>query len=55
MIPARSDKPQIASGLPLTKSIVERLGGRLEIQSRVGVGTIVTLSFPIDGASVQMR
>jgi len=33
-------------GLPLTKSIVELHGGSFELQSEVGVGTTVTLSFP---------
>jgi len=33
-------------GLPLTKSIVELHGGSFELQSEVGVGTTVTVSFP---------
>ncbi len=33
-------------GLPLTKSIVELHGGTFELQSEVGVGTTVTVSFP---------
>jgi len=33
-------------GLPLTKSLVELHGGTLDIQSEVGKGTAVTLTFP---------
>jgi signal transduction histidine kinase len=33
-------------GLPLAKELVELHGGTLEIESEVGVGTIVTLRFP---------
>ncbi len=33
-------------GLPLTKSLVERHGGSLELQSEVDVGTTVTVRFP---------
>lgn len=32
-------------GLPLTKKLVELLNGKFEIQSRVNVGTIVTITF----------
>lgn len=32
-------------GLPLTKKLVELLNGKFEIQSKVNVGTIVTLTF----------
>jgi signal transduction histidine kinase len=35
-------------GLPLTKNFVEALGGELELRSKVGVGTTVTLRFPPD-------
>ena len=37
-------------GLPLTKSIVELHGGSFELQSEVGVGTTVTVSFPAQRA-----
>ncbi|MGB8274997.1 MAG: ATP-binding protein [Alphaproteobacteria bacterium] len=40
-------------GLPLTKRIVDRLGGRLEIHSQVGVGTAVRLVFPLDCSAAQ--
>jgi len=33
-------------GLPLTKALVELHGGSLDLQSQVGVGTTVTVSFP---------
>lgn len=32
-------------GLPLTKKLVELINGKFDIQSQVGVGTIVTLTF----------
>ncbi len=35
-------------GLPLSKRLMELHGGRLEIESVVGVGTIVTATFPGD-------
>jgi signal transduction histidine kinase len=35
-------------GLPLTRKIVEALGGKLELTSEVGVGTKVKLMFPPD-------
>jgi signal transduction histidine kinase len=33
-------------GLPLTKALVELHGGTLELQSEVGIGTTVTVTFP---------
>ena len=35
-------------GLPLVKSMIELHGGRVEIASEIGAGTIVTLVFPAD-------
>ncbi len=35
-------------GLPLTKSLVEMHGGYLDLQSKVGVGTSVTVRFPAE-------
>ncbi len=35
-------------GLPLTKALVEQHGGVLDLQSEVGVGTTVTVSFPAE-------
>ena len=35
-------------GLPLSKHLVELHGGRLEIASEAGVGTTVTLRFPVE-------
>jgi two-component system cell cycle sensor histidine kinase PleC len=44
---AQSDHdPGTGLGLPLTRKIVEALGGTLEVRSRRGVGTAVTLRFP---------
>ena len=40
----------IGLGLPFTKSLVERHGGSLELQSEVGVGTTVTVYLPSDRA-----
>ena len=34
-------------GLPLTKALVELHGGYLDLQSQVGVGTTVTVRFPV--------
>ena len=33
-------------GLPLTKSLIEKHGGSLDLQSKVGAGTTVTVRFP---------
>lgn len=35
-------------GLPLTKSLVEMHGGSFDLQSKVGVGTTVTIRFPAE-------
>ncbi len=35
-------------GLPLTKALVEQHGGVLDLQSKVGVGTTVTVRFPAE-------
>jgi len=35
-------------GLPLTRALVELHGGRLDLQSQVGHGTTITLTFPAD-------
>jgi len=34
-------------GLPITKSLIEIMGGRLEIESRLGEGTRASLIVPI--------
>jgi signal transduction histidine kinase len=42
-----ADRPRgIGVGLPLTQALVERLGGQLEIVSRPGAGTVVTVLLP---------
>jgi two-component system, cell cycle sensor histidine kinase DivJ len=38
-------------GLSIVKSLVKRLGGQLEMRSRVGEGTCVMVKLPIDGAT----
>ena len=35
-------------GLPLTKSLIEQHNGAFDLQSEVGVGTTVTLRFPVE-------
>ena len=46
--PSTDDSPGTGLGLPLVKSFIEEQGGRMELQSRVGEGTTVTLVFPAD-------
>ena len=38
--------PGTGLGLPLSRALVELHGGRLEIESRLGRGTTVTVSLP---------
>lgn len=46
--PFYTTKPKgLGLGLPLAKRIVERFGGRIEIDSRPGAGTRVHLRFPV--------
>jgi two-component system cell cycle sensor histidine kinase PleC len=33
-------------GLPLSKALTEMHGGRLDLQSKLGVGTVVTVELP---------
>ena len=33
-------------GLPLSRQLIERLGGRFQIVSSIGVGTTVTITLP---------
>lgn len=40
-------------GLAIVKRIVEEHGGQVQVQSRVGEGTIFTLTFPKEGIQVQ--
>jgi PAS domain S-box-containing protein len=39
-------------GLLVTKKIIEEHGGRIDVQSKQGEGTVFTVSFPIDANSV---
>ncbi|MEN8198051.1 MAG: ATP-binding protein, partial [Pseudomonadota bacterium] len=34
-------------GLPLSKQLVELLGGTLKVESELGVGTVVTVTLPL--------
>ncbi len=42
-------------GLPLTKALVELHGGSLEIESRTGAGTLVTVRFPKERVAREAR
>jgi len=39
----------VGLGLPLSKQYVEENGGRLELRSAVGEGTVVAMEFPLEG------
>lgn len=41
-------------GLAIVSRIVEEHGGTMEIESRVGAGTVITLSFPLEGKPVRL-
>ena len=40
-------------GLPLTKSLMEAHGGRLELESKPGKGTLAKLIFPPEAVKVR--
>jgi two-component system, cell cycle sensor histidine kinase DivJ len=42
-------------GLSLVKGLVSLHGGQMRIESRLGEGTVVTVSFPVDGKPVDER
>jgi two-component system cell cycle sensor histidine kinase PleC len=39
-------------GFAIARSLVELHGGTIRVRSRVGIGTIVMVSLPVDGARV---
>lgn len=41
------DTQGVGLGLPLAKAVIEGQGGRLTVESELGLGTIFTVSFPI--------
>lgn len=46
---ANSEYPGAGLGLPLAKRFTELLGGEIEIESRLGQGTEITLRLPRNG------
>ncbi|MBA8666312.1 HAMP domain-containing histidine kinase [Holosporaceae bacterium 'Namur'] len=40
-------------GLPLTKKLVEIMKGKFEIKSEPGLGTSITLTFPVPGSQIE--
>ena len=48
----RANGAGMGLGLFLARSVVERLGGSLEIQSQVGVGTTATIGLPLDALTM---
>lgn len=44
--PAAALSDGIGLGLPLVKALVERQGGRIDVESAIGQGTIVKITFP---------
>jgi signal transduction histidine kinase len=36
-------------GLTISKMIIQRLGGRIDLESKLGQGTTFTLLIPVDG------
>jgi two-component system, NtrC family, sensor kinase len=56
--PFFSDKPPgegTGLGLFVTREIVEKLGGAIDVQSRVGVGTTITLNIPTQKIKRQVQ
>ena len=39
-------RPGTGLGLPIVRRTVERLGGQIDVSSRLGVGTTFTVTFP---------
>lgn len=49
-LPASPTNEGAGLGLPITKRLAELMGGSLDIQSRPGVGTVVTVHLPLQAA-----
>ena len=47
--PAARTVPGSGLGLPLVRAVVERHGGRVGVESRLGSGTVVRVSLPTGG------
>ena len=45
---ARSSFQGTGMGMPIVKGLVEKMGGRIEVQSELGVGTTFTLMLPFE-------
>ncbi len=43
-----STKDGVGLGLPIAKRLMEQYGGRIDVQSQLGLGTVVCLAFPSD-------
>lgn len=50
-----SDKQGSGLGLPIIKALIEAHGGQAELQSKVGEGTVVTLTLPAHRLRLQNR
>jgi signal transduction histidine kinase len=44
--PGTAHAPGVGLGLAISRALVERMGGRLEVEDRVGAGTTFTLTLP---------
>ncbi len=49
-LPVNDMQPGTGLGLPLVRALIEQHGGRFEIESTVGKGTMVSLWFPLSDA-----
>jgi two-component system cell cycle sensor histidine kinase PleC len=53
--PATRHHPGSGLGLAISRSLVELHGGRLRIMSKLGEGTVVHVSLPVDGGARECR